>query len=54
MQMDDMILVSVDDHVVEPPDMFKNHLTDEYKSGTQSHASCKWLRCLGIQRAEAA
>ncbi len=32
MQMDDMILVSVDDHVVEPPDMFKNHLTDEYKS----------------------
>jgi len=32
MQMDDMILVSVDDHVVEPPDMFKNHLTEEYKS----------------------
>jgi len=32
MQMDDMILVSVDDHVVEPPDMFDNHLTEEYKS----------------------
>ena len=32
MQMNDMILVSVDDHVVEPPDMFKNHLTTEYKS----------------------
>jgi predicted TIM-barrel fold metal-dependent hydrolase len=30
MQMEDMILVSVDDHVVEPPDMFRNHLTAEY------------------------
>ena len=26
MQMNDMILVSVDDHVVEPPDMFKDHM----------------------------
>jgi len=26
MQIDDMILVSVDDHVVEPPDMFERHL----------------------------
>ena len=26
MQLDDMILVSVDDHMVEPPDMFKNHV----------------------------
>jgi predicted TIM-barrel fold metal-dependent hydrolase len=26
----DMILVSVDDHVVEPPDMFKNHLPAKY------------------------
>ncbi len=26
MNKDDMILISVDDHVVEPPDMFKNHL----------------------------
>ena len=25
MEMDDLILVSVDDHVVEPPDLFKNH-----------------------------
>ena len=32
MQIEDMILVSVDDHVVEPPDMFKNHLTEEYKA----------------------
>lgn len=27
MKLDDMIIVSVDDHLVEPPDMFKNHLT---------------------------
>jgi predicted TIM-barrel fold metal-dependent hydrolase len=29
--IDDMILVSVDDHVVEPPDMFDNHLPSKYK-----------------------
>jgi hypothetical protein len=26
MRMDEMILVSVDDHMVEPPDMYKNHV----------------------------
>ena len=31
MHVDDMILVSVDDHVVEPPDMFDQHLPDRYK-----------------------
>ena len=25
-----MILISVDDHIVEPPDMFKNHLPAKY------------------------
>ena len=25
-----MILISVDDHIVEPPDMFKNHLQKKY------------------------
>jgi predicted TIM-barrel fold metal-dependent hydrolase len=29
--IDDMILVSVDDHVVEPPDMFDNHLPARFK-----------------------
>jgi predicted TIM-barrel fold metal-dependent hydrolase len=28
---DDMILISVDDHIIEPPDMFANHLPDKYK-----------------------
>ncbi len=32
MQCDEMILVSVDDHVVEPPDMFEQHLTPEWKA----------------------
>jgi predicted TIM-barrel fold metal-dependent hydrolase len=30
MRTEDMILVSVDDHVVEPPDMFANHLPAKY------------------------
>ncbi|RWA16079.1 amidohydrolase family protein, partial [Mycolicibacterium elephantis] len=30
MNKDEMILVSVDDHIVEPPDMFKNHLPKKY------------------------
>jgi predicted TIM-barrel fold metal-dependent hydrolase len=31
MQMDDMILVSIDDHFIEPPDMFENHVPAKYK-----------------------
>ena len=27
MNVEDMILISVDDHVVEPPEMFDNHMT---------------------------
>ena len=30
MNKDDMILISVDDHTVEPPDMFKNHLPKKF------------------------
>ena len=32
MRPDDMILVSVDDHVVEPAGMFENHLAPEWKA----------------------
>jgi predicted TIM-barrel fold metal-dependent hydrolase len=28
---DDMILISVDDHIIEPPDMFLDHLPDKFK-----------------------
>ena len=31
MQLDDMIMVSVDDHVVEPPDMFERHLPRKWR-----------------------
>ncbi len=31
MQPEDLILVSVDDHVVEPPTLFDNHLPDKWK-----------------------
>ena len=31
MQLDDLILVSVDDHVVEPPDVFEHHLPEKYR-----------------------
>ena len=30
MRKEDMILISVDDHIVEPPDMFANHLPKKY------------------------
>jgi hypothetical protein len=31
MDVDDLILVSVDDHVVEPPDMFEGHIPARYR-----------------------
>ena len=31
MRMEDMILISVDDHVVEPPDMFDGHVPEKYR-----------------------
>ncbi len=30
MDKDDMILISVDDHIIEPPDMFAHHLPGKY------------------------
>ncbi|MBN2624989.1 MAG: hypothetical protein JXA83_16540, partial [Acidimicrobiales bacterium] len=30
MDADDMIMISVDDHLVEPPDLFENHLPATY------------------------
>jgi predicted TIM-barrel fold metal-dependent hydrolase len=31
MRMEDLVLVSVDDHVVEPPDMFERHLSERWR-----------------------
>ncbi len=33
MNVDDLILVSIDDHVVEPPDMFLNHVPGQVQGG---------------------
>ena len=30
MQLEDMVLVSIDDHMIEPPDMYKNHVPAKY------------------------
>jgi hypothetical protein len=30
-QMDDMILVSIDDHIIEPPDMYENHVPARFR-----------------------
>jgi predicted TIM-barrel fold metal-dependent hydrolase len=30
MKLDDMIIVSVDDHVIEPPNLFENHMPKKY------------------------
>ena len=32
MQMDDMILVSIDDHIIEPTDMFESHMPAKYRT----------------------
>ncbi len=31
MQMEDMILISIDDHAIEPPNMYENHVPAKYK-----------------------
>ena len=31
MNLEDMILISVDDHIIEPPDMFEKHMSAKYK-----------------------
>lgn len=31
MEMDDMILVSIDDHMIKPPDMFENHVPAKWR-----------------------
>ncbi|TQS46008.1 amidohydrolase family protein [Cryptosporangium phraense] len=31
MRIEDMTLISIDDHVVEPPDMFEGHVPEKYK-----------------------
>ena len=30
MNLEDMILVSIDDHMIEPPDMYENHVPEKW------------------------
>ena len=32
LNVDDMIMVSIDDHIIEPPDLFEKHMPDKYKA----------------------
>ncbi len=50
MNKDDMILVSVDDHLVEPPDMFRNHLQEVPGRGTAVGSQFRWQRQLAVPR----
>jgi hypothetical protein len=48
MNVDDLILVSIDDHVVEPPDMFLRHVPTKYKDEapivvTDAHGIDQWV-----------
>jgi len=48
MRIEDMVLVSVDDHVVEPPDMFERHLPAKWRDGapvvvTKDDGTDVWL-----------
>ncbi len=47
MEMNDMVIVSVDDHITEPPDMFDKHLSKEHlasapKFGTDEKGKAFW------------
>jgi len=49
MRMEDMIIASVDDHIIEPPTMFDQHLSPElrklaprYVTGDDGHAFWNW------------
>ena len=37
MDVNDLILVSVDDHVVEPPDMWEGHLSERFRDEAPKH-----------------
>ncbi|EUA51118.1 amidohydrolase 2 domain protein [Mycobacterium xenopi 3993] len=47
MNKDDMILISVDDHTVEPPDMFKNHLPKKYLDDAPGWCTTRTARTPG-------
>ena len=54
MQMDDMILVSIDDHMIEPPDMYENHVPAKWKDQVpEGRAQRRRASTSGCSRARA-
>ena len=51
MKMQDLVLVSVDDHLVEPPDLFEKHIPAKYKDDAPSSSNGKTARTHGFSRA---
>ena len=59
MRAEDLILVSVDDHVVEPPDLFEGHLPEKWmeyapKSVHRTRLSSVCVRDSGLSVARGA
>jgi hypothetical protein len=50
--MDEMILVSVDDHMVEPPDMYKNHVPAKWADDVPKVVRNERRRRVGVPGAE--
>ena len=44
MQMDDMIMVSIDDHIIEPADMFEGHIPESYRDQAPKYVATDDLR----------
>jgi hypothetical protein len=42
--VDDLILISVDDHLIEPPDLFAGHLAAKYLDVPKGEATVRALR----------
>ena len=52
MRADDLIMVSVDDHLVEPPDLFEGRLPARFQdSAPRVKAAARRQRRMGVQRA---
>ncbi len=49
MRAEDLILVSVDDHVVEPPDLFEGHLPDKWMEFAPKSVQPRRHRRLGLR-----
>ena len=51
MELDDLILISVDDHIIEPPDLFADHLAGQVPGpGTEARAQRGGQRRVDLRR----